>query len=103
MNRKYNISDEGILKSFMYSHHQACGWEYCVLIHDAWKFHTTLRNVSIYSSAEVLDDYLIAECPTMDEAISFCNHLSDNLPRISIWERGRIVYDSKDNKENEDG
>ena len=98
MNRRYNISDEGIVKSFMYSHHQACGWKYCVLVYDAWKFPCTLKNVNIFSN-DVLDDYLIAECSTMDDAIAFCNALPHNLPRTSIWECGRLVYDSKNEKE----
>jgi len=97
MNRRYNISDQGIIKAFMYSHHQSCGWEYCVLVHDAWKFPATMKNVNVYLNSS-MDDYLIAECSDMDEAIAFCNNLPHNLPRTSIWEHGRLVYDSKDYK-----
>ena len=99
MNRKYNISHENIIKSFMYSHHKSCGWEYCVLIYDAWKFFVTIHNAGISDIESTLDDYLIIERPTMDATIKFCNSLPEDLPRVSIWERGRIIYDSKDNKE----
>lgn len=102
MNRKYNISEHGIISSFMYSHHQATGWKYAILIYDAWKFSHTLKLIGIYLN-ESLDDYLIAECLTAEEALKFFNAFSLNLPRISIWEQGKLVRDSADQKEIKNG
>jgi len=102
MNRRYNINEYSVLKSFMYSHHQSCGWEYCVLIYNAWKFSSTLKSAGILLNGE-FDDYLIVECPTLDKAIVLCNSLPDSLPRTSIWESGMVVYDSKDNREKQNG
>jgi len=93
MNRKYNISEYGIVSSFMYSHHQATGWKFSVLVYDAWKFSHTLKLVGICLNGS-LDDYLIVECPTMQEAERFCDILPLNYPRLSIWENGKLIYDS---------
>lgn len=84
----------------MYSHHHSCGWKYCVLVYDAWKFAYTLKKVGIRYDG--LDDYLIVECPALSDAEQFCLKLN-GTPRTSIWHKGQMIYDSANTKESQDG
>lgn len=88
----------------MYSHHQATGWEFAALVYDAWKFSHTLSLVNIFLG-DSLDDYLVVECPTMEDAEKLFNTLPSefNLPRVSLWEKGKLVRDSADQKESRNG
>ncbi|KKM99692.1 hypothetical protein LCGC14_1145410 [marine sediment metagenome] len=101
-NRKYNIEADELIKSFIYTHYQATGWQYCVLVYDAWKFSSSLRCVNIFLNGS-LEDYLIVEQSTMDDAVEFCNKLAHNNPRLSIWEDGKLLLDSKYDKEFKNG
>jgi len=39
----------------------------------------------------------------MDDAVKFCNKLAHNNPRLSIWEDGKLLLDSKYDKEFKNG
>ncbi len=70
-----------------------------MLIQDAWKFSSTLKTVGIMLNGS-LDDYLIIERESIEEAENFCLRILD-IPNLSIWESGRFF--TQYSKENKDG
>ena len=75
----------------MYSHHKSCGWSYCVLIEDAWKYSVTLKTCSAASIDYTLDDYLIIECETKDAAEILAECIGTDIPdkhKVSVWNEG---------------
>ena len=96
MKRKYDIGKDNVLKSFMYSHYQACGWEYCVVICDAWKFRVTLRQAGLIDADRTMNDYLLIEVDSLEAGLEIEETL--DVP-CSIWDKGRMVLTQGNCKE----
>ena len=93
MDRKYSISGDKVLSAFMFSHCKSCGWEYCILIHDAWKYSATLKNIGVMLGDD-LSDLLIVECNSLELAEQLCDRLS-GIQKITVWKDGILEHTHK--------
>ena len=91
MNRRYHISKDAVMNTYMYSHYQSCGWKYCVVVEDAWKFMATLRQCNAVTEEQQLGDYLIIECNTLEYAQTMADcirYATSNDEIVSVWYEG---------------
>lgn len=96
MQKTHGISKIDIISNYLYSHHCKYNWEYCLLINDAWKFSHTIKLAGIKID-DSLNDFLIVECNTLEEAYLLRSFFKNDLSKISIWMRGGIVYNKVSN------
>lgn len=95
MRAKRNINYNKMVHTMMRWNYTLYSPPASLLIYDAWKFSLTLKELGVINIGETLDDYLIVEFNSKEEAVDKAKSLPD-VVKYSVWSKDNLVLESEE-------